>query len=603
MTSGQETLTDPSTWQLLLTGAAPAERAGAWLALQAAMLGASRAVLVMRQGADQRLAPLANFPRGNPPGPLLTEAVERCVAQSAPVCIDAGTGGRTALAYPVANAGQLEGAAAFEMALLAETEQAVRLRSLQWGLAMLDSAVLRRNARAEASAGAGFLSMALGRLLAEPTLADAARAAATDLAVWLDCDRVSLGEAQGADARLLAISHMARFDRRLALPQALESALGEAIGEARTLRHPEDGQAGAVAELARAHGAAAVLSAPFGGTGGTDAAERRWAICLERQRPLDEAERAALESSLPVLGTALQAKADAAQTAAARGWHTLGLAWKRLSGPGETRLKAGALALVSVVAFLALATGTYRVTGNATLEGEVRRVLAAPLDGYVASASARAGDLVKAGATVAALDDRELKLERTKWTGQQAQYLRQLQEATARHERAQANILQAQLQQAQAQIHLLDEQIGRSRILAPFDGLIVSGDFSQSIGGAVRKGQVLFEIAPLAGYRVVVQVDEGDIEGVDKGQAGTLLLASLPARGLPIRVSQVTPVTRVAEGRNQFRVEAVLEASTDRLRPGMEGIGKIEVGERKLAWIWTRPFVNWVRLTWWRYIP
>lgn len=603
MTSGQETLTDPSNWQLLLTGAAPAERAEAWLALQAAMLGASRAVLVMRHGTDQRLAPLASFPRGNPPGPLLTEAVERCVAQSAAVCIDAGLGGRTALAHPVMNAGQLDGATAFEIPLASEAEQAVRLRSLQWGLAMLESAVLRRNARAEATAGSGFLALALGRLLAERALVDAARAVATDIAVWLGCERVSLGEARGAGATLLAISHMTRFDRRLALPQALESALGEAIGEARMLRHPDDGQGGAVAELARAHGAAAVLSVPFGGTSATDATRRRWAICLERQRPLEEAERAALESSLPAIGLALEAKADAEQSAVARVWNKLGLAWKRLSGSGETRLKVGALVLVLVVAFLAFATGTYRVTGDATLEGEVRRVLAAPLDGYVALASARAGDLVKAGAAVAALDDRELKLERAKWTGQHAQYLRQLQEATARHERAQANILQAQLQQAQAHIHLLDEQIGRSRIVAPFDGLIVSGDLSQSIGGAVRKGQVLFEIAPLAGYRVVIQVDEGDIEGIDKGQAGTLVLASLPERGLPIRVSQVTPVTRVAEGRNQFRVEAILEASIDRLRPGMEGIGKIEVGERRLAWIWTRPFVNWVRLTWWRYIP
>jgi RND family efflux transporter MFP subunit len=603
VTPGQETLTDPSNWQLLLTGAEPAERAEAWLALQAAMLGASRAVLVMRHGADQRLAPLASFPRGNPPGPLLTEAVERCVAQSAAVCVDAGSGGRTAIAHPVMDAAQLQGATAFEMTLASETEQALRLRSLQWGLAMLDSAVLRRNAGADARTGSGFLSMALGRLLAERALVDAARAVVTDLAVWLGCDRVSLGEARGAAATLLAISHMTRFDRRLALPQALESALGEAVGEARMLRYPEDGQGGAVAELARAHGAAAVLSVPFGGMGATDATNRRWAVCLERQRPLDEAERAALEAGLPALGMALQAKADAEQSAAARAWNTLRLAWKRLAGPGETEFKVGAGVLVLVAAFLAFATGTYRVTGNATLEGEVRRVLAAPLDGYVATASARAGDLVKAGATVAALDDRELKLERAKWSGQQAQYLRQLQEATAKHERAQANILQAQLQQAQAQIHLLDEQVGRSNIVAPFDGLIVSGDLSQTIGGAVRKGQVLFEIAPLAGYRVVIQVDEGDIEGVDKGQTGTLVLASLPERGLPIRVSQVTPVTRVAEGRNQFRVEAVLEAATDRLRPGMEGIGKIEVGERNLAWIWTRPFVNWVRLTWWRYIP
>jgi hypothetical protein len=35
----------------------------------------------------------------------------------------------------------------------------------------------------------------------------------------------------------------------------------------------------------------------------------------------------------------------------------------------------------------------------------------------------------------------------------------------------------------------------------------------------------------------------------------------------------------------------------------MEGVGKIEVGERRLIWIWTRRTVHWVRMFVWSWWP
>ena len=39
------------------------------------------------------------------------------------------------------------------------------------------------------------------------------------------------------------------------------------------------------------------------------------------------------------------------------------------------------------------------------------------------------------------------------------------------------------------------------------------------------------------------------------------------------------------------------------LRPGMEGVAKVWVGERPLAWTWTRRLMDWIRLTGWRWMP
>jgi len=68
-------------------------------------------------------------------------------------------------------------------------------------------------------------------------------------------------------------------------------------------------------------------------------------------------------------------------------------------------------------------------------------------------------------------------------------------------------------------------------------------------------------------------------------------------------VEKITPVSTAREGRNYFRVEARLDRMPDRLRPGLEGIGKIEVDRRRLVWIWLRPVVDWVRLTLWTWLP
>jgi hypothetical protein len=72
---------------------------------------------------------------------------------------------------------------------------------------------------------------------------------------------------------------------------------------------------------------------------------------------------------------------------------------------------------------------------------------------------------------------------------------------------------------------------------------------------------------------------------------------------LAFHVEQITPISTPQEGRNFFRVEARLQSSAQRVRPGMEGVGKIEVGERKLIWIWTHSLVDWLRLSIWKWLP
>jgi hypothetical protein len=100
-----------------------------------------------------------------------------------------------------------------------------------------------------------------------------------------------------------------------------------------------------------------------------------------------------------------------------------------------------------------------------------------------------------------------------------------------------------------------------------------------------------------------MKVDERDITEVAVGQTGRLALTAMPNAEIPLVVEKITPVSVVDEGRNYFRVEAVAKGASEKLRPGMEGVGKIQVDRRKLAWIWTHKLTHWVRMWVWSWWP
>jgi multidrug efflux pump subunit AcrA (membrane-fusion protein) len=164
-------------------------------------------------------------------------------------------------------------------------------------------------------------------------------------------------------------------------------------------------------------------------------------------------------------------------------------------------------------------------------------------------------------------------------------------------------VVSKKIDQAQAELSLLEEQVGRARILAPFDGVVVNGDLSQSLGAPVDAGQLLYEIAPLDSYRLMIRVDERDVRDIKPGQKGSIILTSLPESRFRFQVTKVTPVSVTQEGRNYFIAEAALQDRSERLRPGMEGFSKVEVDRRYLIWIWTHDLIDWARLWVWSWWP
>lgn len=262
-----------------------------------------------------------------------------------------------------------------------------------------------------------------------------------------------------------------------------------------------------------------------------------------------------------------------------------------------------ALTVTVVVALLTFVNGTYRVTASANLEGKIQRAVVAPFDGYVAAAHARAGKTVTAGEVIAELDTQELALQQQRFTAEINEYDHQYRQALSERNNTQAHIFKAKVGQAQAQLNLLQEKLNRSKLVSSIDGVIINGDLSRSLGAPVKTGDVLFEVAPLNEYRLVILVDEKQVVDVYEGLSGHLTLKSMPEKKLPFEIHKVSPVFAPGAQGTAYRVEAKLVDPPERLRPGMEGVAKIDIDERSLGWILFHELIDVIRIWAWRWLP
>lgn len=570
--------------------------ANAWLHLLCKMISkVSQGVLVQKTETSITDV-IASWPEGTKPTPCMIAASRR-VLQQAPDKQDRFSPDEGLLAVPIRLSSELEGALVLSLPEASQGDLQIAKRLAQWGQAWLQL-LLHQQQNTHHQALIRLLSQALIR----PSLRESATALASELANYCRCERVSIGLQSKKVFELLAISNTASFDARNNNLQLLRQAMEEAVEQRLNLHAPAQTKDVDSGLILHAHNQLLQHS----GLPGAHTLLLRTpdqiigAVTLEEtpSKPLSPEILCWCEHLLTLLTPLFAIKQQLAVGSLQRLRHTCQQSLKQWLGPNHARRKLVALVVASLAALMWL-PADYWVHGEATLEGTIKRALVAPQDGYLSTAHVRPGEQVKTGQLLAQLDDRDLRLERQKWASKLRQFNQNYDQALAHYDRAQANILSAQVEQAQLQLQLLEEQLNRTQLYAPIDGFIVSEDISQSLGAPVQQGQVLFEVAPLNNYRVQLQVDERDITAVAETQSGRLVLTSLPGEKLEFQVTRVTPLAESREGRNYFRVEGQLTAQSRLLRPGMTGSGKIMAGRYSLGWLWFHDIFDWLRLRLW----
>ena len=271
-----------------------------------------------------------------------------------------------------------------------------------------------------------------------------------------------------------------------------------------------------------------------------------------------------------------------------------------LHKPNIKNLKAYCIAFLVIIAVFLIPVD-YNIPVSTIIEGKIQKSIVSPFDGFVKSTTLKAGDVVSEGDVIAELDSQQLTLDVIQVSGLYQEYEKGYRKALANREYGSVNVFQAKLKQAKANIDQIKLKLDKTKITSPISGMIILGDLSRDIGAPVATGDLLFQVAPLNQYRAMLKVKEADIRFIKEGQLGLLKLAALPSSTFDISVLKPSPLFSEENGKIVYLAEAKLpEATLSPLRPGMEGVARINVGSYSLAWVLSHHLIDWLRITVWK---
>jgi hypothetical protein len=437
-------------------------------------------------------------------------------------------------------------------------------------------------------------------LLSHEHFDEAATAFATELALKLGFDRVAIGLIEHGLVTVKAISHSADVQAKYEANRAIAAAMEEAIEQAAVISSPEI--VAGVPRVALAHKALArntgnqVCTIPL-----TRNDEVYGALTFERgaENKIEQEELNDCEHIACLIGPVLLLKWSEEHSWYLRirmGW----AAHRKQLSQLDPVFRVGLYAAPAILLAVLFVPVQYNVSAPAHLEGSIQRSMVAPENGFLQESHVRPGDTVKSGQLLVELADQELQLEKRKWESELAQHENAYGASLAEADRSQLVINQSKAEEARTELALTEQKITRSHILAPFDGIIIKGDLRQSLGAPVQRGDILLTIAPVDAFRLMIEVDEREVAYIRPQQNGRVALVSLPDRSLPFKVERITPVAITKDGRNFFEVEATLTSKPQNyLRPGLEGVAKIDAGDRPFIWIWTHRVLDTIRMAFW----
>ena len=199
----------------------------------------------------------------------------------------------------------------------------------------------------------------------------------------------------------------------------------------------------------------------------------------------------------------------------------------------------------SAIAMLAI-PWPIKTSCSIVLEPQVHRLVSAPFDGVFDQSRVLPGDEVQAGQLLGQMDGREV---RTHLAALQADLARARKSrdsnlAAGKLADAQIDRLQSErLQHEQAVWLRKQEQV---EIRSPISGIVVSGDLKRNEGAAVKLGQSLYAVAPLAHLNAEFAIPEEDLELVSLDAKVSLRLDALPGSHWSAEIDRIDPRRRAS---------------------------------------------------------
>lgn len=199
------------------------------------------------------------------------------------------------------------------------------------------------------------------------------------------------------------------------------------------------------------------------------------------------------------------------------------------------------------------------------------------------TAFTRASQLRDAGLLAAA------DFDRAKSAADAAQAQHAAAAAAADRQRQDAGAAEHRVAQARAERTRARDQVTKTAITAPIDGVVTRLDVEVGemvvVGVQNQPGTILMTVSDLAAIDAEVKVAEADVMRLSAGMPARVTLEAVPGRRIDGRVveigaSALSQLGTTAAAR-EFRVTVRLEADATSLRPGLTCDAEIEVARRR----------------------
>jgi multidrug resistance efflux pump len=434
---------------------------------------------------------------------------------------------------------------------------------------------------------------------------DPPSAAPLEVCNWLgrhfDAPEVGLGWVQGRYVRLWALRNRHEFQKRSEAVAMWEAAMEECADAGQTVVLP-DASAGRLRTRAQEQLAHRVQLEGLCAVPLWRGSQLIGVLLLARRAPWrpDEYEM------LPVIGQQLTGPLEACAKAAAPWWRRLG----QVAGEGTRRATslqnagfklAGLLFVLALMAALLIPI-PHRLEAPATLKTPTERVIAAPFNGYLNSLEVQAGQRIVKGQLLATLDTTEHRLKQAQLQAKLRHHEAEAVAARGEGKLAALEVARHKAAQIRSELNLLEQRIDRSRIRSPTNGLVADeAGLRERLGSSVDKGQALLKIIPAGSLLARLEIRHRDAARIRAGQHGEIAFDSRPGATFKIELERIEPTARATkEGPVVVALANLTDPPAPWVRPGLEGVAKVDIGEASLFAILSQPLVDWLRLRlWW----
>jgi len=259
------------------------------------------------------------------------------------------------------------------------------------------------------------------------------------------------------------------------------------------------------------------------------------------------------------------------------------------------------LGAVALILFLAVFPIPMRVDGTSTV-ASARSVQVQPeIDGVVRQVYVREGDHVRRGQVLADLEDWDY---RAALAGAQAKYqtaTMEMNRALAANDGAQAGIQGVQARYWDSEVERARQRLEKTHLRSLLDGWVSTPHVEDLTGRHLAAGDTFAEVADNSVARVDVAVDESDISLLRPNQPAAIKVETFPTQTFRGHVAVVSPKSQSEGDARVFYARVDVTNPDGRLRPGMQGLGKISVGWHPIGMVLFRAPFMWLysKLWWW----